>query len=198
MRKCLLALTAAAALAAGCDNKSTRPSPLVDEAAADTTAASDAVTDSTLYGICGDGSAMNTLQLITDEGDTVVLSIADANDTGQCYGSFQSGDRMAVILKDASTAAQVVNMTVLTGDWLSSSSSSSSSQSGIRLKADGQAENIGTGPVAYRSWRLLNGQLEIESASDGKTEVGLYDIVAIGPDSLVFKDDARRFEFSRK
>lgn len=190
MRKSLLALMAAAALVAGCDNKNAKPS--ADVAVADTTLACDAVIDSTLYGACGDGSAMNTLQLITDAGDTVVLSITDANDNGQCFGSFQSGDRMAVILKDASTAAQVINMTALTGDWLSSQ------QSGLRLKADGQAERIGTGPVEYRSWRLLNGQLEIVSTSDGKTETTLYDIVSIGPDSLVFKNDAGRFEFSRK
>ena len=34
--------------------------------------------DSTLYGLCGDGSAMNTLQLITDTGDTLNLSVTDA------------------------------------------------------------------------------------------------------------------------
>ena len=153
--------------------------------------------DQTIYGVCTDGTAMNTLQLITDEGDTVDLSIGDANDRGLCFGGFQSGDRMAVILEeDETTASQVINLTALTGDWVTSDPANS--PSGIRLKEDGVAENIGDGTVEYRSWRLFNGRLLIECVRDGATETGSYEIVSIGPDSLVFKDNARRFEFSRK
>ena len=31
--------------------------------------------DTTIYGLCGGGSAMNTLELITDGGDTLIISL---------------------------------------------------------------------------------------------------------------------------
>ena len=183
-------MIAVAAMTASCDNKSARQTT---EEAPETTVVDDAVGDSTLYGICGDGSAMNTLQLITDEGDTLVLGITDANDNGQCFGGFQSGDRMAVILKDGSTAGQVVNLSALLGDWVAGGS-----QTGISLKEDGTAESIGESEVEYSSWRLLNGRLEIAGIRDGEAETALYDIVSIGPDSLAIKAGADLFEYSRK
>ena len=187
-------MIAVAAMTASCDNKSSRQTT---EVAPDSTVAEVVDRDFTLYGVCGDGSAMNTLQLVTDEGDTVVVSIDAANDRGLCYGGFQSGDRMAVILEeDETTASQVVNLTALTGDWVASDPANP--QSGIRLKEDGVAENIGNGAVEYRSWRLFNGRLLIECVRDGATETGSYEIVSIGPDSLVFKDSSQLFKYSRK
>ena len=183
-------MIAVAAMTASCDNKSSRQTT---EEAPDSVAVDVAVGDSTLYGVCGDGSAMNTLQLITDEGDTVVLSITDANDNGLCFGGFQSGDRMAVILKDGSTAGQVINLSALQGDWVTGGS-----ETGISLKEGGIAESIGDASVEYSSWRLLNGKLEIERVRDGETESALYDIVSIGPDSLVFKDSSKIYKYSRK
>ena len=189
-----MAMATVAAAMVGCDNKSTQQT--VGEVA-DTTTVIAEDRDFTLYGVCGDGSAMNTLQLITDEGDTMDVSIADANDRGLCHGGFQSGDRMAVILgEDETTAVRVINMTALLGDWVTSAPSGRS-QAGISLREDGVAERIGDG-VEYRSWRLFNGWLEIETVRDGATETNLYEIVSIGPDSLVFKDEANLFEYSRK
>jgi len=156
--------------------------------------------DSTLYGLCGDGSAMNTLQLITDVGDTVTLSIAEANDMGRCYGGFQSGDRMAVILKDESTALMVINQSAMLGDWVMPNPMDGSSEMGIRIMEGGIAESIDQPSVIFRSWKLFNGKLEIVSVREGgaeKVETNFYDIVSIGPDSLVFKDSEDTYEYSR-
>ena len=156
--------------------------------------------DSTFYGICGDGSAMNTLQLITDVGDTVNLSIAEANEKGLCFGGFQSGDRMAVILKDKTTARQVINQSALLGDWVMPNPIDGSSEMGIRIKDGGIAESIDQPALIYRSWKLYNGKLEIVAVREGggdAVETNLYDIVAIGPDTLVFKDSEETYEYSR-
>jgi len=156
--------------------------------------------DSTFYGICGDGSAMNTLQLITDVGDTVNLSIAEANEKGLCFGGFQSGDRMAVILKDKTTARQVINQSALLGDWVMPNPIDGSSEMGIRIKDGGIAESIDQPALIYRSWKLYNGKLEIVAVREGggdAVETNLYDIVAIGPDTLVFKDSEDTYEYSR-
>ena len=48
--------------------------------------------DSTLYGLCGEGSAMNTLQLITDTGDTLNLSVTDAKEKNHVLGGYSVGD----------------------------------------------------------------------------------------------------------
>ncbi len=170
------------------------------EAEPDTAAVVYVNRDSTLYGLCGDGSAMNTLQLITDVGDTVVLSIAEANDMGRCYGGFQSGDRMAVILKDESTALMVINQSAMLGDWVMPNPMDGSSEMGIRIMEGGIAESIDQPSVIFRSWKLFNGKLEIVSVREGgaeKVETNFYDIVSIGPDSLVFKDSEDIYEYSR-
>ena len=52
-----------------------------------------------VYGICGEASAMNTLQLITDTGDTLNLSIENAKEENQVFGGYSVGDKMAVYMK---------------------------------------------------------------------------------------------------
>ena len=156
--------------------------------------------DSMLYGICGEGSAMNTLQLITDLGDTLTLSIAEANEKGQCFGGFQSGDRIAVLLSDETTARLVVNQSALLGDWVMPNPIDGSAEMGIRIKEGGVAESIEQPSLIYRSWRLFNGRLEFVAIREGGTEeeeTTLYDLVSIGPDSLVFKDAEDVYEYSR-
>lgn len=170
------------------------------EEEADTTVVSNINRDSTLYGICGEGSAMNVLQLITDVGDTLNLSIVEANEKGNCLGGFQVGDRMAVMLKDKTTARQVINQSALLGDWVMPNPLDGSSEMGIRIKEGGIAESIDQPSLIYRSWKLFNGKMEIVAVREGggdEVETNLYDIVSIGPDTLIIKDSEDTFEYSR-
>lgn len=180
-----------------CGNKNSQQ-PVEREV--DTTAVVMVNRDSTIYGICGDGSAMNTLQLITDVGDTLNLSIAEANENGLCFGGFQSGDRMAVMLKGKTVARQVINQSALLGDWVMPNPLDGSSEMGIRIKEGGVAESIDQPSLTYRSWRLFNGKLEFVAVREGggdEVETTLYDLVSVGPDSLVFKDAEETYEYSR-
>ena len=191
-------LTAAVALTAGsCGNKGTQQTA---DSEPDTTAVVMINRDSTLYGICGDGSAMNTLQLITDVGDTLTISVVEANENGKCFGGFQTGDRMAVILKDKTAATMVINQSALLGDWVMPNPLDGSSEMGVRIKEGGIAESIDQAYLTYRSWRLFNGKLEFVAVREGggdEVETNLYDIVSIGPDSLVYKDSEDVYEYSR-
>ena len=156
--------------------------------------------DSMMYGICGDGSAMNTLQLLTDLGDTLTLSIREANEKGQCFGGFQGGDRIAVVLGPENTATMVVNVSTLLGDWVMPNPIDGSSEMGISIKEGGVAESIDQPSINYRAWRLFNGKLEITSTREdgiGEEEITLYDLVTLGPDELVFKDLEDVYEYSR-
>ena len=193
----LLLLGAAVITMGSCGNKGQQQAV---EVTPDSTVVVNINRDSTLYGICGDGSAMNTLQLITDVGDTLTLSIAEANEKGKCYGGFETGDRMAVMLKDKTTAKMVINQSALLGDWVMPNPLDGSSEMGIRIKDGGIAESIDQPVLIYRSWKLFNGKLEIVAIREGggdEVETNLYDIVSIGPDSLVFKDAEDTFEYSR-
>ena len=75
--------------------------------------------DPTMYGVCGVGTSMNTLQLITDTGDTLQLDLTAARDKNQVFGGLQVGDRMAVIANDdRKEAVIVINQAALLGNWV--------------------------------------------------------------------------------
>ena len=194
-------LMAATVMTAGsCGGKGGEQHQQQMEEEPDTTAIATVNRDSTVYGICIDGSAMNTLQLLTDVGDTLNLSIAEANEKGMCYGGFQVGDRIAFMLKDKKTAKLVINQSALLGDWVMPNPLDGSSEMGIRIMEGGIAESIDQPSVIFRSWKLYNGRLEIVSVREGgaeKVETNLYDIVSIGPDSLVYRDAEDTYEYSR-
>ena len=185
-------LAAAVVMTIGsCGNKGNQQ---VVENDADTTVVVSINRDSTLYGICGGGTTGNSLQLITDIGDTLNMSIAEANDNGRCFGGIEVGDRLAVMLKNKSVARQVINQSALLGDWVMPNPIDGSSEMGIRIKEGGIAS------LTYRSWRLFNGKLELVAVREGggdEVETMLYDIIAMGPDTLVFKDSEDTFEYSR-
>lgn len=195
--KSLITFATVATVAGSCGNKGNQPTA---EVQADTSVVVIVNRDSTLYGICGDESAMNTLQLITDVGDTVEISVAAANEEGRCLGGLQSGDRMAVILRSKGVARQVINQSALLGEWVMPNPLDGSSEMGFRIKEGGIAESIDQPSLTYRSWRLFNGKLEMDAIREGGgdvEEIALYDIVAIGTDSLVIKDSEDTYEYTR-
>ena len=195
-----IVLVAAAVVTMGScgGGKSQQPAEVADEV--EQTVVVDINRDSMVYGICGNGSAMNTLQLISDTGDTLILNITEANENGKCFGGLQGGDRIAVVLSNETTASMVINQSALLGDWVMPNPIDGSSEMGIRIKEGGIAESIDQPSMAFRSWRLFNGKLEIVAIREGgaeEEEVNLYDLVSLGSDSLVFKDSEDVFEYSR-
>lgn len=195
-----IVLVAAAVVTMGScgGGKSQQPAEVADEV--EQTVVVDINRDSMVYGICGNGSAMNTLQLISDTGDTLILNITEANENGKCFGGLQGGDRIAVVLSNETTASMVINQSALLGDWVMPNPIDGSSEMGIRIKEGGIAESIDQPSMVFRSWRLFNGKLEIVAIREGgaeEEEVNLYDLVSLGSDSLVFKDSEDVFEYSR-
>ncbi|MBR3078781.1 MAG: hypothetical protein IKH01_03080 [Prevotella sp.] len=158
--------------------------------------------DPTIYGVCGDGTAMNTLQLITDMGDTLDFDISSAQEEGHVFGGLQVGDRMAVLPKAShSEVEQVVNLASLLGNWVMPNPLDGSDEVGISIKEGGIAESIDQSNITYKTWRLSRGKLEIVLVREGgseEDEVNLYDIVKLGADSLVYKDAEETLEYSRQ
>ena len=148
----------------------------------DTSAVNAIPRDKTLYGLCGDGTAMNTLQLLL-------------------------GDRIAVLPNATnSEAVIVINQNALLGDWVMPNPIDGSSEVGIRIKEGGVAESIEQSSIIYKTWKIFNGRLEILSQRDGggdEEELNLYELVKLGPDTLVYRtmnkprEEMETFEYSR-
>lgn len=164
--------------------------------------------DSTIYGLCGDGSAMNTLQLISDTGDTLNLSVTDAVEKNRVFGGYNVGDRMAVLTnRERTLATLVINETALLGNWVMPDPIDGSEEIGISIREGGIAESIDQTSILYRTWRISNGMLELVSVRDGGAddeEINLYEILSLGNDSLVFRtvdksyDEEETFEYTRQ
>ena len=158
--------------------------------------------DPTLFGVCGVETSMNTLQLITDTGDTLQLDLTNARDNDNVFGGLQVGDRMAVIANEDRTAAEmVINQAALLGNWVMPNPIDGSDEVGISIKEGGIAESIEQSSIVYKTWKLTRGKLEIVLVREGGTEeeeTYFYDLIKLTPDSLVYKDADDTFEYSRQ
>lgn len=163
--------------------------------------------DRTVYGICTDGVAMNTLEMITDSGDTLRLGIEKASENGKVFGGLQVADRVAVVVDNSTNEAQIViNLNTLLGDWVMPDPLDGSDEIGIRIKEGGVAESIDQSTIIYRTWKIFNGDLEILLVREGggdEEEENRYEILTLGPDTLAYrtigkpKDETETFEYNR-
>jgi len=164
-------------------------------------------TDKTLYGICTDGTAMNTLEMLTDAGDTLTLSITAAQEKGKVLGGLQVADRVAVVADKAKKEAEIViNLNTLMGDWVMPDPIDGSAEIGIRIKEGGVAESIDQSVIIYRTWKIYDGNLEILLVREGggdMEEENRYEILSLGPDTLAYRtigkprDETETFEYNR-
>ena len=163
--------------------------------------------DRTIYGICTDGTAMNTLEMTTDNGDTLSLSLTKAQENGKVFGGLQVTDRVAVVADSAKqNALLVINLNTLMGDWVMPDPIDGSAEIGIRIKEGGVAESIDQSVIVYRTWKIFNGELEIELMREGggdEEELNRYEILTLSADTLAYRtlgkprDETETFEYSR-
>lgn len=199
MKKLELAgIVAVCGLTAACGNKAQQVAPTDG---ADTTVVV-VNQNRTVFGICGDGSAMNTIQLITDSGDTLSLDVSEARENNKVFGGYGSGDKMAVLVNEDKTGAElVINESTLLGSWVMPNPIDGSSIVGIALKDGGIAESIDQSTIVYRTWRIVDGRIEIQSMREGggdEEETNVYDLVKLDADSLIYKNEEDLFEYGRQ
>ena len=161
--------------------------------------------DQTIYGVCTDGTAMNTLEMTTDNGDTLSLSLTKAQDAGKVLGGLQVADRLAVLADSLKkNALLVINLNTLMGDWVMPDPIDGSAE--ILLLLHQLIESIDQSVIVYRTWKIFNGELEIELMREGggdEEELNRYEILTLGADTLAYKtigkprDETETFEYSR-
>lgn len=148
------------------------------------------VPDSTIYGICGDGTTMHNLQLITDAGDTMNVFIDD-EEPNIVKGGLLAGDRIALILNGQKNeelgdvaAQQVINLTSLLGKW-------TSLDKNFEIIEGGEVKNnVKAEQNPWTSWKILNGKLLLNKDT--------FIIDELGPDSMYLENNAGIFTFKRQ
>ena len=143
--------------------------------------------DSTLYGVCGEETAMHTLQLITDQGDTLSFLI-DADNEERVLGGLLAGDRMAVMpgkmIDGERMAETVINLTTLIGKW-TSLDKNFEIQEGGDVKSHIEAE-----ANPWTMWKICNGKLLLNKDT--------FAINKLGADSLYLENEKGIFAFKRQ
>ncbi|MFA4046293.1 hypothetical protein HPS54_09140 [Prevotella sp. PCHR] len=144
------------------------------------------VEDTTIYGRCGEGTAMHTLELITDKGDTLTLAVDTEDGEDVVRGGLLVGDRLAVTaFRNAdgdNVASRVLNLTTLLGTW-------TSIDRRFELQEGGAVISNVTEPHPYTEWSIHNGRLVISADT--------FDIYSLGPDSLCLENNKGIYAYKR-
>ena len=168
-----VALLFLALLMAACNGKPEKAQP---EKAAE----AEEVNDTTVYGVCGEGTSMHSLELITSAGDTLVYTLLDQDaeteveTPSDVKGGLMAGDKMAVTghkTADELVADRVINVTSLLGHWTSIDKNFTIEEGGTVHSAVKAETNTWT------SWKILNGSLLLNRdtfAIDGLSADSLY------------------------
>ncbi len=168
----------------GCQNKGDKANG-GDSTSVD---AGDTIADSTVYGVCGEGTAMHTVELITDAGDTINYLIDEDSEGRQdVQGGLLVGDRLAIIEdgdRDGDRVAKkVINLTTLQGRWTSLDKNFEILEGGL-VKSNVSAE-----AHPWTSWKILNGRLLLNRDT--------FDIDQLSADSLYLENREGIFVYKR-
>lgn len=182
--KTLLAALLAMMIGWGCTGQKTQQQPTES----DTMVVEVSTPDSTVYGVCGEGTSMHALELVTDEGDTLTYLVDADTEQETVKGGLFAGDRMAVVgYKGAEgdmVATCAVNLTTLMGKWTSIDKNFEIQEGGL-VESSIKAE---TRP--WTSWKIHNGQLLLNADT--------FAIERLGADSLCLENGEGIFVFKRQ
>lgn len=181
----LAAIVAAVSLTASCGDSKNNKTIGVGSASDST---DNGAGDSTIYGVCGEGSGMSSMQVITNEGDTLDILIDNSDEEFPTVkGGVFSGDRMAVIASKQDgewVATQAINVSSLIGRWTSLDKDFEIQEGGL-VKSSMKAE---TNP--WTSWKIFNGKLVLNRDT--------FEVDNLGSDSLYLENKEGIFTFKRK
>lgn len=149
----------------------------------------DSIADSTIYGVCGESTAMHTLELISDLGDTLHYVIGEnAGGKQDVKGGLLVGDRLAVIeggrLDGYKVAKQVLNLTTLMGRWVSADKD-------FEIREGGTVKSLNKmDDSPWTSWKIRNGQLLLNADT--------FDVYMLNADSLFLENSRGIFAFKKQ
>ena len=146
------------------------------------------IEDSTIYGTCGEGTAMHTLELLIDTGDSIsfVLNDEETEKPSTILGGLLVGDKMAVIsstINGEHIALKVVNISTLLGRWKSVDKDFSIEEGGtVSSEILSEKQN-------WNTWKIYNGNILLNKDT--------FAIVSLGADSLALENRAGIYVYKR-
>ena len=175
---------------AGCNSKKEKPNLQANDV--------EEVAVSSVYGVCGEGTSMHSLELITDTGDTLTYTILDAEAdmdgmvtegglVSHVEGGLMAGDKVAVTGQKVDgelIADKVINVTSLLGHWTSIDKNFEIEEGGT-VRSSVKAESN-----PWTSWKILNGRLLLNRDT--------FNINSLGADSLYIENDKGIYTFKRQ
>ena len=149
------------------------------------------------HGTIGDGSSMNVIEFINDDGDTLYIS-----KNGQSVmGGVVAGDEVEVIYNVADDdifASVAVNLTSLQHIW--TQRGADGREQSLELDAKGSATPYNMG-VEYDAWEVKDGLLLLHSpkklGDESPAVVDSFEIMQLTSDSLVLMHGEYVTEFER-
>ena len=149
-------------------------------------------------GTIGDGTSMNVLELITDEGDTLNIEMSN----GTVVGGIVVGERVAVTYhtqNGMSRAMTSVNMSALQHLW--AQPADDGHKQCIELNEGGRMSTYDMS-IEYDAWALKDGKLLLYSpkkiASEQAEQADTFDIMQLTDESLVLMHGNMESEFIRE
>lgn len=149
------------------------------------------------HGTIGDGSSMNVIEFVSDDGDTLYI-----NKSGQeVMGGLVVGDELEVIYnvtKEDVFASVAVNLTSLQHIW--SQRGADGREQSLELNPEGRAATYNMS-IDYDSWEVKNGLLLLHSpkkiGDESPAVVDTFEIMQLTTDSLVLMYGDLVTEFER-
>lgn len=159
-------------------------------------------------GIICDGS-MNTLMIVSTNGDTLSFSTMDADktqanglligDTAQVFYTGKTG--LLTATKVIVTPAQRGNTEIL-GEWIQPIESMPGETQGIKIDENGTASSINMATLVYEKWSQDGDQLILSGQSIGNGQTIQFTdtlkIETVTPDSLILSSNGNIIRYSRK
>lgn len=148
----------------------------------------DTTADSTVYGECGESTAMHTLELVTGNGKEVMYSLInmETGEEADVQGGLMIGDKLALTAYKAAdgtmVANKVINLTTLLGKWVSIDKT-------FEIKEGGVVVSNVKEPKPVVDWKIVNGKLLLSADT--------FDIYTLGADSLYLENNAGIFAYKR-
>lgn len=149
------------------------------------------------HGTVGDGTSMNVLEFVNDDGDTLYIS----KGAQSVMGGVMAGDELEVIYnvtKEDVVASVAVNLTALQHLW--SQRGADGREQSLELNSGGRATTYNM-LVEYESWEVKDGLLLLRSpkkvGNESPAVVDSFEIMQLTSDSLVLMHGNMMTEFSR-
>lgn len=137
------------------------------------------------HGTVGEGTSMNVLEFINDEGDTLSIMINDQT----VIGGVAAGDEIMIVYNvknDDYIASTAINLTALQHVW--SQKGADGGEQSLEINPGGRASTYSMN-IDYSSWEVRDGMLLLHSpkkiGDESPAVVDTFEIMQLTADSLV-------------